>query len=360
MLLVSPPPDPVRRPTANRRGRRPRRPRRLALLAELSVGAVLLAPAHSYPTGAVLSPQRRIELLDWARAADALIIEDDYDAEFRYDRNPIGALQGLAPDHVVYGASTSKILSPALRIGWLATPAWLIGDLLRAKFLDDIATETLGQLTLARFIDSGDLARHLRRVRPIYRARRDALLQALADFLPDANPTGVAAGLHLSPPYRHTAPKTSCSTPPANTASTSRAPPGTGPTATTPRRRSCSATQPCTRPPPNAPSPPSAPPTRQSRPRADKPSQASANADAPRVGQPAPIRHRTPITTGCHPQRGSPGEITALDLEQTQAPAAVAEAPLLSTHQQRSRKPGQRLAHAPRGAGATTSSRPSG
>ncbi|HEY1274354.1 MAG TPA: PLP-dependent aminotransferase family protein [Thermoleophilaceae bacterium] len=157
----------------------------------------LLAPAHSYPTGAVLSAQRRIELLDWARAADALIIEDDYDAEFRYDRSPIGALQGLAPDHVVYGASTSKVLSPAQRIDWLAAPDWLIGDLLRAKFLDDIATETLGQLTLARFIDSGDLARHLRRVRPIYRARRDALLRALADFIPDANPTGVAAGLHL-------------------------------------------------------------------------------------------------------------------------------------------------------------------
>jgi GntR family transcriptional regulator/MocR family aminotransferase len=166
-------------------------------LGEVSVGAVLLAPAHSYPAGAVLSPQRRIDLLDWARATDALIIEDDYDAEFRYDRNPIGALQGLAPEHVVYGASTSKILSPALRLGWLAAPSWLIGELLRAKFLDDIATETLGQLTLARFIHSGNLARHLRRVRPLYRARRDTMLQALADFLPDAKETGVAAGLHL-------------------------------------------------------------------------------------------------------------------------------------------------------------------
>ena len=166
-------------------------------LSALSVGAVLLAPAHSYPTGAVLSSDRRIELIDWARATDSLVIEDDYDAEFRYDRTPVGALQGLAPGHVVYGGSVSKVLSPAVRLGWLVAPDWLMGELLRAKFLDDIATETLGQLTLARFIDEGDLARHLRRVRPVYRHRRDTLLDALATFLPGATPAGVAAGLHL-------------------------------------------------------------------------------------------------------------------------------------------------------------------
>jgi GntR family transcriptional regulator/MocR family aminotransferase len=166
-------------------------------LGDLGVGAVLLAPAHSYPAGAALSSDRRIQLLDWARANDTLVVEDDYDAEFRYDRTPIGALQGLAPDHVVYGGSVSKVLTPAIRIGWLVVPEWLIGDLLRAKFLDDLATETLGQLALARFIDGGDLSRHLRRVRPVYRARRDTLLDALATFLPDATPTGVAAGLHL-------------------------------------------------------------------------------------------------------------------------------------------------------------------
>ncbi len=166
-------------------------------LGDLSVGAVLLSPAHSYPTGAVLSAARRMRLLDWARGTDALVIEDDYDAEFRYDRTPIGALQGLAREHVVYGASASKVLSPALRLGWLAAPEHLVDDLLRAKLLADIATETLGQLTLARFIDSGDLARHWRRVRPLYRVRRDALVAALAARLPEAVPAGVAAGLHL-------------------------------------------------------------------------------------------------------------------------------------------------------------------
>jgi GntR family transcriptional regulator/MocR family aminotransferase len=166
-------------------------------LAEGEVGAVLLSPAHSYPSGVVLSADRRSQLLDWARATDALIIEDDYDAEFRYDRTPIGTLQGLAPDNVVYGASTSKILTPALRLGWLAAPEHLLGDLVAAKALTDLGTETFGQLTLARFIDGGDLSRHLRRMRPIYHARRDALVRAFATHLPDATPTGVDAGLHL-------------------------------------------------------------------------------------------------------------------------------------------------------------------
>jgi GntR family transcriptional regulator/MocR family aminotransferase len=169
----------------------------VAQLAERAVGAVLLSPAHSYPTGAVLSADRRAQLLDWARAADALIIEDDYDAEFRYDRTPIGTLQGLAPDHVIYGASTSKILTPALRLGWLAVPEYLLGDVLAAKALHDLGTETFGQLTLARFVESGDLGRHLRRMRPIYHARRDALVDAFATHLPDAAPAGVAAGLHV-------------------------------------------------------------------------------------------------------------------------------------------------------------------
>jgi GntR family transcriptional regulator/MocR family aminotransferase len=135
-------------------------------LAGLDVGAVLLSPAHSYPSGVVLSADRRVELLDWARAADTLVIEDDYDAELRYDRLPIGAVQGLDPQRVAYGGSVSKILSPALRLGWLIAPPQLIDDVVRAKFLDDVACETLGQLTLARFIDSGAFARHLRRVRP--------------------------------------------------------------------------------------------------------------------------------------------------------------------------------------------------
>jgi GntR family transcriptional regulator / MocR family aminotransferase len=169
----------------------------VAELERHDVGAVLVAPAHSYPTGAVLAPQRRNALVDWAHRTGGLVIEDDYDAEYRYDRAPIGALQGLARDRVVYGGSVSKTLTPALRVGWLAAPPWLVADLRREKLYDDFATGMLDQLALAAFIADGDLVRHLRRVRPEYRRRRDAALRALAVHLPDARPAGVAAGLHL-------------------------------------------------------------------------------------------------------------------------------------------------------------------
>jgi len=166
-------------------------------LSGLDVGAVLLSPAHSYPSGVVLSADRRVELLDWARATEAFVIEDDYDAELRYDRLPIGSLQGLDPERVIYGGTVSKVLSPALRLGWLVAPPQLIEDIIAAKFLEDFGTEALGQLTLARFIDSGTFARHLRRVRPVYRSRRDRLLAALSEHLPQIRPSGEAAGLHL-------------------------------------------------------------------------------------------------------------------------------------------------------------------
>ncbi|MDN5765118.1 MAG: PLP-dependent aminotransferase family protein [Humibacillus sp.] len=169
----------------------------VARLSTLAVDGVVLSPAHSYPTGAVLGPGRRVELVAWARQHDGLIIEDDYDAEFRYDRLPVGALQGLAPQQIIYGGSASKMLSPALRLGWLAVPRHLIDDVVRAKFDYDITTEALGQLTLARFIDSGDLTTHLRRVRPRYRDRRDRLITALAQQMPEATPMGIEAGLHL-------------------------------------------------------------------------------------------------------------------------------------------------------------------
>jgi GntR family transcriptional regulator/MocR family aminotransferase len=169
----------------------------VAELAGQDVGAVLVAPAHSYPTGAVLAPQRRNALVEWAHRTGGLVVEDDYDAEYRYDRAPIGALQGLARDRVVYGGSVSKTLSPMLRVGWLAAPAWLVDDIRREKLHDDFATGMIDQLALAAFIAEGDLARHLRRVRPEYRRRRDAALRALATHLPDARPAGVAAGLHL-------------------------------------------------------------------------------------------------------------------------------------------------------------------
>ena len=158
---------------------------------------VVVTPAHQVPTGGVLSAERRAGLIEWAERGDRLIIEDDYDAEFRYDRAPIGALQGLRPERVVYGGSVSKTLSPILRVGWLVAPEWLMTDLRREKLYDDLATGTLEQLALASFIESGDLARHLRRVRPVYRRLRDAALRALARHLPQAPPIGVAAGLHL-------------------------------------------------------------------------------------------------------------------------------------------------------------------
>jgi GntR family transcriptional regulator/MocR family aminotransferase len=169
----------------------------VARLTEHNVAAVLIAPAHSYPTGAVLNPARRTALIEWAQDNDALVIEDDYDAEFRYDRAPIGALQGLAPERVAYAGCASKTLTPALRLGWITLPGTLVEDVVRQKLLDDMGSTMLEQLTLARFIDTGGLTRHLRRVRPVYRRRLDAALNAVATSLPDAVPKQVAAGLHL-------------------------------------------------------------------------------------------------------------------------------------------------------------------
>jgi GntR family transcriptional regulator/MocR family aminotransferase len=166
-------------------------------LADLDIGAVLAAPAHSYPTGAVLGTARRAALLKWAHEHDGLVIEDDYDAEFRYDRVSLGALQGLAPERVVYAGCISKTLSPALRLGWMILPRSLVDGVAHQKLLDDMGTTVAEQLSLARFIETGGFTRHLRRVRPIYRRRRDTMLEAVATSLPAAVPKGIAAGLHL-------------------------------------------------------------------------------------------------------------------------------------------------------------------
>jgi GntR family transcriptional regulator / MocR family aminotransferase len=170
---------------------------RVDRLVEAGVAAVLLAPAHSYPSGAVLSPERRSDLADWARQHDALILEDDYDAEFRFDRTPLSALHGLAPEHVVHAGSVSKVLSPALRIGWMAAPDWLVQSLVNAKFIEDVATDALGQLALAQLISTGAFARHIRKLRPLYRARRDRLLKELSAQAPELVSQGAEAGLHL-------------------------------------------------------------------------------------------------------------------------------------------------------------------
>lgn len=163
-------------------------------LATTDAEAVLVAPAHQYPMGAVLAPERRTALLAWARDRDALILEDDYDGEYRYDREPVGALQGLDPARVAYLGSASKMLAPALRLGWAALPRELVGDVALAAAAAG-AAPMLDQLALADLIERGELDRHLRRMRPVYRARREALLDAIAAELPDARVTGIAAGL---------------------------------------------------------------------------------------------------------------------------------------------------------------------
>jgi GntR family transcriptional regulator / MocR family aminotransferase len=169
----------------------------LVVPAVPAVPAVVVTPAHQFPTGVVLSPARRRELLAWARDGGGLVVEDDYDAEHRYDRAPVPALQPSAPEHVAHTGSTSKTLAPGMRLGWLVAPAGWDADLVAAKHASDLGSPALPQLVLAELLRSAEYDRHLRRVRGRQRARRDALLAALARFLPEARVSGVAAGLHL-------------------------------------------------------------------------------------------------------------------------------------------------------------------
>jgi len=159
--------------------------------------ALLVTPAHQMPTGGVLPADRRAALVAWATAREALIIEDDYDAEYRYDRTPIGAIQGLAPDRVIYAGSSSKTLAPGLRLGWLLAPTFMVEALAAAKERADRGSPIIEQLAFADFLARGEFDRHLRRMRPIYRRRRDALLTALARSLPRLRPMGASAGLHV-------------------------------------------------------------------------------------------------------------------------------------------------------------------
>jgi GntR family transcriptional regulator/MocR family aminotransferase len=162
----------------------------------LDVDAIVLTPAHQFPTGVVLAPERRAALVAWARRRGTLLVEDDYDAEFRYDREPVGALQGLAPDHVVYAGSSSKTLAPGLRLGWMLAPAALVPGLAAARLRADRGSPVLDELALADLLERGEVDRHLRRARRRYRARRAALLDALGRELPRATVGGAAAGLH--------------------------------------------------------------------------------------------------------------------------------------------------------------------
>ncbi|MGW5412459.1 MocR-like pyridoxine biosynthesis transcription factor PdxR [Actinomadura geliboluensis] len=169
---------------------------RIEELPGTGAGAALLTPAHQFPIGGPLHPERRAAVIDWARSSGGVLLEDDYDGEFRYDRQPVGAVQGLDPDRVVYIGSTSKSLSPALRLGWMALPGWLVDDVLTAKGPREMWSGVLDQLTLADFIARGAYDRHLRRMRKHYRRRRDLLANVIAERAPHIRVSGVAAGLH--------------------------------------------------------------------------------------------------------------------------------------------------------------------
>ncbi|MEW1846243.1 PLP-dependent aminotransferase family protein [Nonomuraea angiospora] len=160
-----------------------------------ATAAAVVTPAHQYPTGVPLHPARRRALREWG----GLVVEDDYDGEFRYDRQPVGAFQGTAPDRVVYVGTTSEALAPALRLGWMAVPPSLIGPVAEAKLHADAHTEVLGQLVLARLIETHDYDRHIRAARLRYRRRRELLLARLGPGpgqpLPGVALPGVAAGL---------------------------------------------------------------------------------------------------------------------------------------------------------------------
>ncbi|CAM5691356.1 MocR-like pyridoxine biosynthesis transcription factor PdxR [Streptomyces aurantiogriseus] len=180
---------------------------RVDALRATGARAVLLTPAHQFPTGVVTSGERRRELLRWA-ADGGLIIEDDYDAEHRYDRPPVPALRALLDDRVCYLGSVSKLLAPALRIGWVVPPRRHRDALVDAKRFTDLGNAVLPQLVLARLMESGGLERHLRMLRGRHRRRRDAMIHALAGHLPGAVVHGAAAGLHLTVTYAPDVPDT--------------------------------------------------------------------------------------------------------------------------------------------------------
>jgi GntR family transcriptional regulator/MocR family aminotransferase len=169
---------------------------RVDAIAAARVQAVVISPAHQWPTGVVLSPQRRQALTNWAVHSDGWVIEDDYDAEFRYDRDPVGMVQGLAPERVINIGTVSKSLAPTLRLGWLLCPPGLVKAIADLKVRADRGSPGLEQLVLARFIESGRFDRHLRRMRKIYAGKRDALVAALDEHAPDVRLSGLAAGFH--------------------------------------------------------------------------------------------------------------------------------------------------------------------
>jgi GntR family transcriptional regulator/MocR family aminotransferase len=166
-----------------------------SLVAASGIGAAVLTPAHQYPIGSTLAPARRTAVIGWAREAHGYVVEDDYDGEFRYDRQPVGSLQAMDPDRAIYVGTASKSLAPALRLAWMVVPPSLMDPVVTAKNRADRQTAVLDQATLAELIRSGALDRHVRRSRLRYRRRRDALTAALAT-VPRVRAEGIAAGLH--------------------------------------------------------------------------------------------------------------------------------------------------------------------
>jgi GntR family transcriptional regulator / MocR family aminotransferase len=166
-------------------------------LIAADVDAVVMTPAHHYPTGVVMTAERRAALLTWARERHSLIVEDDYDVEYRFGREPVASLQGLAPDLVAFVGTTSKTLAPALRLAWIVPPSHLIDDVENVLLVTGVTPPTLDQIAMATFIEDAALERHLRSMRRRYRTKRDILIDALSSHLPEARVSGTAAGLHL-------------------------------------------------------------------------------------------------------------------------------------------------------------------
>ncbi|WP_063991907.1 MULTISPECIES: PLP-dependent aminotransferase family protein [unclassified Streptomyces] len=166
-------------------------------LSASGVRAVVVTPSHQFPSGISWSAERRAVLLDWAREVDGYVLEDDYDGDFRYDRAPVGALQGLDPERVVYAGSVSKSLAPGLRLGWMLVPEALLDEVVERKRTMDLGNPVLDQAVLAELVTRGGYDRQLRRCQRAYRERRDALLTALAEHLPGTRVSGIAAGLHV-------------------------------------------------------------------------------------------------------------------------------------------------------------------
>jgi GntR family transcriptional regulator/MocR family aminotransferase len=169
----------------------------MALEGMAEVGGVLVTPSHQFPLGVSLHSDRRAAVIDWARRTGGVVIEDDYDGEFRYDRSPVGALHGVDPDHVIYMGTVSKSLAPGLRLGWLVLPERLVEAVARQKGETEETSGFVDQLAMAEFIASGSYDRHIRTMRVEYRRRREQLVAAVARSSPKSTVAGMAAGLHV-------------------------------------------------------------------------------------------------------------------------------------------------------------------